>query len=130
MYSSGKWIPKFIMAVFVMSAVVSAASAQIHISVQSQSLLPPDEARDSFLAGQRFYDEDRFAEAENKFREVVRRFPKNLITDRADYYLIRTLAQLGKRTEAVNRINGFGKQYPKSRWLDDVQELRIELTNQ
>src|SRR6185295_4652192 len=76
------------------------------------------------------YDEYRFADAEGRFREVVRRFPTNPIADRANYYLIRTLAQVGKKAEALSRIDLFPKQYPKSRWLDDVTEIRIQLTNQ
>ena len=131
MYSNVKWISNVLLAVFVTCVVSSAAWAQTGIYVVgAQSFLPPDEARDIYNAGKALYDEFRYTDAENKFREVVRRFPKNPIADRAEYYLIRTLAQVGKRTEAVNRINAFPKQYPKSNWLDDVQEFRIQLTNQ
>jgi TolA-binding protein len=130
MYSNRKWISKLILTVIVTLVMSAVASAQVRISTYSQSLLPPDEARDLFNAGQRFFDENRFTEAESKFREVVRRFPKNAITDRADYYLIRTLAQLGKKNEALGRVDVFAKQYPRSRWLADVQELRIQWTNQ
>ena len=131
MYSNVKWISNFLLAVFVTCVVSSAAWAQTRIYVVgAQSFLPPDEARDIYNAGKAFYDEFRYTDAENKFREVVRRFPKNPIADRAEYYLIRTLAQVGKRTDALNRINAFPKQYPKSNWLDDVQEFRIQLTNQ
>ena len=130
MYSNMKWISKFGLVAFVMFAAISTASAQVHIVAQTQSLLPADEAREVFNAGKAFYDEGRFSDAENKFREVVRRFPKNAIADRADYYLIRSLAQVGKKTEALSRIDGFAKQYPKSNWRVDVQELRIQLTNQ
>src|SRR6185369_12789652 len=50
--------------------------------------------------------------------------------DRADYYLIRTLAQLGKKTEALSRIDAFARLHPRSNWFDDVQEFRIQLTNE
>src|SRR5262249_51248044 len=130
MYSNKKWISTVISTVVVILMISSVAPAQRRISTHAQSLLPPDEARDLFNAGQRFFDENRFGEAESKFREVVRRFPKNPITDRADYYLIRTLAQVGKKNEALNRIDGFAKQYPRSRWLADVRELGIRWTNQ
>src|SRR5262245_47601727 len=130
MYSSVKWISNFVSVVFVTLVLSAGASAQIRVYVPAQSFLPPDEARDIYNAGKAFYDESRYTDAENKFREVVRRFPKNPITDRADYWLIRTLAQLGKRTDALNRIDAFAKQYPKSPWLDDIQEFRIQLTNQ
>src|SRR6516225_8904034 len=123
-----KWILKLALAALAMLGVVSVASAQIQ--VLTQSLLPPDEARDLVIAGQRFYDEGRLADAESRFREVIRRFPKNQITDKADYYLIRTLAQTGKKPEALSRIDNFAKLYPKSTWQNDVVELRIQLTNQ
>jgi hypothetical protein len=128
MYSNKKWILKIFLAGFAVLGAVSVASAQVRNI--TQSLLPPDEARDIFIAGQRFYDEGRFADAESRFREVVRRFPKNQIADRADYYLMRTLAQTGKKTEALSLIDTFAKQYPKSSWQNDVLELRIQLTNQ
>ncbi|HMF02598.1 MAG TPA: HEAT repeat domain-containing protein [Terriglobia bacterium] len=130
MYSNVKWISNFMSVVFITLVLSSGASAQIRVYLPAQSFLPPDEARDVYNAGKALYDESRYADAENKFREVVRRFPKNSITDRADYWLIRTLAQLGKKTDALNRIDAFAKQYPKSPWLDDVQEFRIQLTNQ
>jgi tetratricopeptide (TPR) repeat protein len=128
MYSNMKWIIKLLLAGFAVLVIVSAASAQVRIT---QSLLPPDEARDIFVAGQRLFDQGRLTDAENRFREVVRRFPKNQIADRADYYLIRALmAQTGKTTEALSLIDSFAKQYPKSSWQNDVLELRIQLTNQ
>jgi hypothetical protein len=77
------------------------------------------------------FDQGRLTDAESRFREVIRRFPKNQIADRADYYLIRSvMAQAGKKTEALSLIDGFAKQYPKSSWQNDVLELRIQLTNQ
>ena len=130
MYSNTKWISRLVFSVFVTCGLASAASGQVRIWAHPLSLLAPDEAREVFNAGLTFYDQYRFTDAENKFREVVRRFPKNPIADRADYYLIRTLAQIGKKAEALSRMDAFAKQYPNSRWLDDVQELRIQLTDQ
>ena len=131
MYSNTKWVSTSILTIFLTAALPLAASAQRRIFIHStQSLLPPDEARDLFNAGLKLYDESRFSDAESKFREVVRRFPKNPISDRADYYLIRTLVQTGKRAEALSRIDAFSRQYPKSNWQADVQEFRIQLTNQ
>src|SRR5207253_6230351 len=94
-------------------ALPYAATAQArYIQIPRHFLTPlADEAREVFNAGQRLYDEDNFAEAERKFREVVQRFPRHAIADRADYYLIRTLTLLGKRLEALSRINAFGRSY-------------------
>jgi hypothetical protein len=130
MYSKGKWILNVTLNVFIVAGMACSAHAQVRVLVQPQSLMPADEAREIFNAGQAFFDEYRFSDAENKFREVVRRFPGNAIADRADYYLIRTLSQVGKRGEALARINMFATRYPKSKWLNDVQELRMQFTNQ
>src|SRR5215470_4944287 len=130
MYPNRNCLSNVMVILFLTFVLPFTASAQQRILIRIQSLLPPDEARDVFNAGLKFYDESRFTEAETKFRDVIRRFPKNPIADRADYYLIRTLAQVGKRTEALGRIDAFSRQYPKSNWLGDVQEFRIQLTNQ
>jgi len=99
MSTKTKWISTFIMTMCAAVAVPSGALAQIHITrnVHIKGLMPADEARTIFVAGARLFDEDQFPQAESKFREVLRRFPQNPIADRADYYLIRTLAPLEKR---------------------------------
>jgi thioredoxin-like negative regulator of GroEL len=130
MYRIRSWIHHVIPAAMFTLVVAAAAPAQVQVWTRVHPFVAPDPARDLFNEGQRFFDEDRFAEAENRFRQVVRRFPRNAIADRADYYLIRTLVQVGKKNEALNRIDSFPRQYPKSRWMGDVQELRIQLTNQ
>jgi hypothetical protein len=120
---------RILLATLALPCVVSAQNVTVH--VPRHFLTPPsDEARDTFNAGQRLYDEDNFAEAERKFREVIQRFPRHPIADRADYYLIRTLTQLGKRSEALSRVNAFARTYPRSRWVTDVEEMKIRLTNQ
>ena len=134
MYSNRKWIFRAMLAGIGIMAMVTGASAQIQIhNIDLRNRFLPkllDQARDLFNAGQEFYDEGKFAEAEKRFREVIQRFPQNVIADRADYYLIRTLKQLERKTEALSRIDAFGKSYPKSKWLNDVKELRISLTNE
>jgi tetratricopeptide (TPR) repeat protein len=111
-------------------AAAPAAPAQFHVPLQAQSWLPADPARELFNTGQKFLDESRYAEAEKQFREVVNKFAKSPYADRAEYYLIRTLAQVGKKEEALGRITRFPRVHPGSKWLTDVQELRIQLTNE
>jgi tetratricopeptide (TPR) repeat protein len=133
MYSNRKWISRVALIATAVGGWCAIASGQAQQSVRgvhSHSLMPADEARNIFTSGQSLYDQDRFAEAEKRFREVVTRFPQNPIADRADYYLIRTLTQLGKENEAISRIEAFQRKYPKSSWQGDVQELRMTLTNQ
>jgi HEAT repeat protein len=134
MYSNRRWISKATwIALTTLSTVVlpcaaSAKARQVQVPRHFLSALA-DEARDIFNAGQTLYDEDNFADAEKKFREVIQRFPRHVIADRAEYYLIRTLTQLGRKAEALLRINAFARTYPRSRWSTDVEELRIKLTN-
>jgi len=131
MHSYKQWCCKAFVTTAVCCAVVSAAAAQVPFGMRTgQSFMPGDEAREIFNLGQKFYDEYRFADAETKFREVVQRSSKNPIADRADYYLIRTLTQTGKKNEALSRIVSFPRRYPSSKWLNDVQELRMQLTNE
>src|SRR5258708_5643370 len=124
MYSNLKWISKVMLLGLGVAAFASTASAQYaRVSALQSSLLPapaPDEARDIFNAGLQFYDQSRYAQAEVKFREVLTRFPKNPIADRADYYYIRTLIQTGKKNDALRHINGFERQHPGSTWIPDV----------
>jgi len=130
MYWKRKWILKVAaVAAGVLSLSPLGYGQSIRVSHQ-HSFFPADEARDLFNAGQRFYDQDKFSEAEKRFREVITRFPSNPIADRADYYLIRTLSQMGKQSEAISRTDAFPKNYPRSSWLNDVQEMRMRLTNQ
>ena len=132
MHSNRRWISKVIWVALGALAVPRIVSAQTLIMQVPRHFVTPygDEARDIFNSGQRLYDQDNFADAEKRFREVIQRFPGHIIADRAEYYLIRTLTQLGRRAEAITRINGFARTYPRSRWSTDVEELRIKLTNQ
>ena len=84
-----------LLATLALPCVVSAQN--VTVRVPRHFVTPAsDEARETFNAGRQLYDEDNFAEAERKFREVIQKFPRHPIADRADYYLIRTLTQLGK----------------------------------
>ena len=133
MNSNRKWFARLLVVVLGVMAVSPALSAQPAFPVDFRNRFAAvvfDDARNLFNAGQSFYDEGRFVEAEKEFRELIRKFPRNAIADRADYYLIRTLKQLGRKNEALTRIDSFARTYPRSKWLNDVQELRINLTNQ
>ena len=88
-----------------------------------------DPARELFNTGQSYFDQFRYADAEKTFREVIARYSRSTVADKAEYYLIRTLCQIGRTDEALNRINLFPKAYPKSSWNGDVEELKMQLTN-
>ena len=136
MFSNRKGISKSILTVIaVLGFSTSAAFAQAgRVVIVKQNFMeegPVDRsAREMFNIGLKFYDQSRYPDAERTLREVVQKYPKSAIADRAGYYLIRTLSRIGKRTEALEQINAFPKTYPKSAWNADVQEIKIQVTNQ
>ncbi|HEX5000612.1 MAG TPA: HEAT repeat domain-containing protein [Terriglobia bacterium] len=97
---------------------------------QSSSEPSSDTARSLFMTGRNMWDEGRYAEAEKWFREALSRFPHSDQADRTGYYLIETLARMGRSKEALKEIDNFFRNYPKSKWFADVQEKRIGLTGQ
>src|SRR5262245_41656819 len=89
-----------------------------------------DPARTLFNTGRDFFDDGKYADAEKTFHEVLAKFPKSDQADKADYYLITTLVKVGRAAEALDEIAAFQKTYPSSKWMTDVQEKRISLTNE
>ena len=132
MYRNGKRIFTTVLMVLSVSGISSRALGQSKrtVVVQQNFAEPADPARELFTVGQKLYDQYRYTEAERTFREVIQKYSKSTIADKADYYLIRTLVQSGKRAEALDRIHAFSKSYPKSGWLTDIEELRIGLTSE
>jgi hypothetical protein len=124
----GRWV--LILAGSVGLAAPGLAQNPRPPAFQRNLLEPADPARDLFSTGQKFYDQYRFADAERIFRQVTETYPKSSVADRAEYYLIRTLRQTGKTADALNHINAFRKTYPNSTWNLDVEEEKMELTNQ
>ena len=58
------------------------------------------------------------------------KFPRNPVAEQSNYFLIRSLASLKKNAEALALIDKFLKERPKSRWADDVSELRLKLSKE
>src|SRR5262245_21250420 len=131
MFSNGKRISKSILTVIAgLGISTSAAFAQTgRVMIIQRNFMEEGavdrSARELFNVGQKFYDQFRYPDAERTFREVVQKYPKSGIADRAGYYLIRTMLKTGKRAEALEQINAFPKSYPKSAWNGDVQEIKI-----
>src|SRR5262249_498304 len=48
----------------------------------------------------------------------------------SNYFLIRSLANLKKNGEALAQIDKFLKERPKSRWAEDVRELKLQLSKE
>jgi len=132
MLSNGKQNFKSILILAALAGMGQSAFAQTRrvVTVQQNFAESADPARELLNTGQRFLDQFRYSEAEKSFRDVVQKYPKSNIADKAEYYLIRTLSQNGKQAEALERINAFPKSYPRSLWNADVQEIQIQITNE
>ena len=133
MFSKGKPMSRWILMVpglLVMTPAIFAQSPRVFVTQRNFVEPSGDPARELFSDGQNLFDQSRYADAEKTFRDVVQKYPKSNIADKAEYYLIRTLIQAGKTNQALNHINTFRTLYPKSPWNDDVEDLRMRLTNQ
>jgi tetratricopeptide (TPR) repeat protein len=130
MNSKTKWSITFTSASLALafSAMPLAAQA-IQIPVMQFGFMEADAARDLFNSGQDLFLNAKYAQAEDVFRQVLKKYPRNEIADRSSYYLAYSLAKQGKITEAKTQIDTFKKQYPRSSWLNDVEELRVKITN-
>src|ERR1051326_824357 len=119
MYRDGKRISAAIVMVMSFAGAPPHALGQAGRTIKSGRTIivqrffaePADPARELFTAGQKFFDQSRYIDAERAFRQVLLRFSKSTLADKTDYYLIRTLVQIGKKTEALDRINAFSKAY-------------------
>src|SRR5262249_43255399 len=120
--------------------VAMAGSVAVMFTMPSQSqnatfpamqfhFVESDAARDLFNSGRDYFDSEKFAQAENAFREVLRKYAKNVVADRSAYYLIRTLGEQGKIDDAKNEIAAFQKTYPKSAWLTASREYQAKIPN-
>src|ERR1051326_908860 len=116
-----------------LSAAIAAAlltAQNARIPVLQFHFVEGDAARDLFNSGRDYFDGEKYAQAENAFREVLRKYAKNPVADKSAYYLIRSLGEQGKIEEAKNQIAAFQKTFPKSDWMKDVLEYQEKLTNQ
>jgi tetratricopeptide (TPR) repeat protein len=126
---------KVIVAAMAVLVTVIGAAAELRAQTPqpaqpAQAQAPADPARALFLAGRNFWDDGRFADAEKKFREALAKYPTSENADRTGFYLIETLIKMGRTPEALAEMNKFFTSFPRSKWLDDVQERRIGLTGQ
>ena len=84
------------------------------------------EARKLWNAGIELFNDGNFADAEKTFRETLTKYPKYQ-ADRTTYYLIRTLEKLRRFRDARTEIENFHRNFPGSRWRDDVDEVSLAL---
>jgi len=108
---------------FTIVATLAAAAPRLLAQTPAQN----DAARKLFQEGWTFLDDRRFGDAERKFREALRTYPRAEQSDRTSYYLIDTLVKQGRTSDAGVEIQSFNRNYPQSRWKIDVDEVRMQL---
>ena len=116
---------------FVLDLVLAATMAVAYPSAGiSQTPRQNSEARRLVADGVEFQYDGRFAEAERKFREALTKYPKADQSDRTAYFLIDTLVKLGRFQDARLEVERFYRNYPTSKWLQDVDERTWDLGGQ
>ena len=68
----------------------------------------------------------RWQEAFDHFRAVLADYPNGELADDATYWTAKTLYELGRNEEAVERANEFISRYPRSELFGDVRVVRFE----
>jgi len=85
------------------------------------------EARRLWNEGRELSDDGSYADAEKKFREGLTKYPKSDMADRSSYYLIKALVKLRRYQDANSEIENFYRNYPGSRWKEDVDQESLAL---
>ena len=93
----------------------------------SQTPRENTEARKLFTEGADLQHGGNYVEAEKRFREALRRYPKAEESDKTAYFLIDTLYRLRRVQDARTEIEIFRRNYPKSQWLEEVDEMTLRL---
>jgi len=116
---------------FALDLALAATLVAAHPSTGiSQTPSQNSEARRLVAEGVEFQYDGRFADAEKKFREALTKYPRAEQSDRTAYYLIDALVKLGRVQDARMEIERFRKNYPTSKWLQDVGERTWDLGGQ
>jgi hypothetical protein len=70
-------------------------------------------------------DDEEWADAVRHFKTVAEM--QGTRADGALYWMAYALHKSGRRSEAMQAVEGLKKNYPKSKWLDDAQALELEM---
>src|SRR5262245_52015713 len=85
----------------------SSLAAQQRVNPMVFRFVEMDEARDLMNSGNALYDNGKFAEAAEKYKEVLRKYPRNTVADHCQYLLMRALAMQNKVGEALLQADQF-----------------------
>jgi HEAT repeat protein len=110
------------------STILSTGFAQqqddkLNRFVQTQNL----PAATLFREGRDLVGDEKWANAEGKFRRFVSLYPKDANFDAALYWLAFTLYKQEKYDEAEKHLKRLLAEFPRSNWADDAQALRAQI---
>ena len=94
-----------------------------------------------FLKGKEYVFKRQWRKARQMLERYNKRYPFGQLRDEALYWLAQCLNKISKdqvdkdkvielKEEAVNKLDLLIQQFPKSVWLDDAQELRMEISGE
>jgi HEAT repeat protein/outer membrane protein assembly factor BamD (BamD/ComL family) len=86
-----------------------------------------DTAMKVFRVGRDLIEDEKWAEAEKRFRDFLRDYPKHKETDAAMYWLAFTQKKQAHFSEADRLLVKLVNEYPKSSWVRDAQAMRLEI---
>jgi outer membrane protein assembly factor BamD (BamD/ComL family) len=112
-----KWNSLILSLILAAGVVVAHPTAGL-----AQTAKDNAEARRLYNEGRDLFDDGNFADAEKKLREAMTKYPKSDQVDRSAYYLIKTLEKLRRYQDANSEIENFYRNYPGSRWKQDVDQ--------
>ena len=96
---------------------------------------------DIFLKGKEYVFKRQWRKARQRLELYLERYPSGQLKDEALYWLAQCLNKISKdqvdkdevielKEQAVRELDLLIQQFPKSVWLDDAQELRIEISGE
>ncbi len=86
-----------------------------------------DNATKAFRIGRDLIEDEKWEQAEKRFRDFLRDYPKHKESDAAIYWLAFTQKKQQHFAEAEQLLVKLTNEYPKSNWLDDAKALRLEI---
>ena len=110
----------------ILSLILAAGVLVAHPQAgMAQTTKDNTEARRLYNEGRDLFDDGNFADAEKKFREALAKYPKSDQADRTAYNLINTLEKLRRYQDANSEIENFYRNYPGSKWKEDVDQKSL-----
>jgi HEAT repeat protein len=89
-----------------------------------------DDAMKAFRRGREFLAQEEWARAAEQFDDFVKGHPRHKETDAALYWLAFAQKKQGRLVQADATLERLFNEYPKSRWREDAEALRLELAPQ